>query len=513
MRDEADSRLWNLTKSKLFVRISWATLTLALAAGLLINAVITPGRSAAAAPNVLFIVADDLNDWIGCWQGHPQTQTPHLDRLAARGTRFRNAHVQAPLCNPSRVSVMTGLRPSTTGVYGLVPGHRNAPKTQEAVTLPQHFEAAGYHTASFGKVFHHNPPPARRHPREFTVWGLAPPPKLPARKFVATPDPEPWMDWGVFPPDDTEQGDWRVADAAIAEMRNRPARKPFFLAVGFSLPHVPCYVSQGWFDRFPPEEQIQLPPFLEQDRADVPDFAWLLHWQLPEPRLSWLRQAGQWRPLVRAYLASIAFMDSQVGRLLESLERENLASNTVVVFWSDYGWHLGEKDITGKCSLWERSTRVPLIFAGPGVARAATCDQPVELLDLYPTLIELCGLPRKTGLEGQSLGPQLRNAQRARRHPAITTHNRGNHAVRSEHWRYIRYADGSQELYDLRNDPNEWTNRVADPQLVRVVRDHARWLPKVDEPPAPGSAHRILTQTNGDWYWEGKRVEWNEVKK
>jgi arylsulfatase A-like enzyme len=176
------------------------------------------------------------------------------------------------------------------------------------------------------------------------------------------------------------------------------------------------------------------------------------------------------------------------------------------VLWSDNGWHLGEKGMTGKTTLWERSTHVPLIIAGPGVTQSAKCNQPVELLDIYPTLIDLCGLPPKEGLEGHSLMPQLKNAKAARRWPAITTHNVASHAVRSERWRYIRYANGSEELYDLHADPNEWTNLASKPKYTKVIREHAKWLPKINAPPAPGSAHRILVQENGQWLWEGKPV-------
>ena len=199
-------------------------------------------------------------------------------------------------------------------------------------------------------------------------------------------------------------------------------------------------------------------------------------------------------------------MDSQVGRLLEALESTGRAGNTVVVLWSDHGWHLGEKGITGKNSLWERSTRVPLIFAGPGVRPAAVCDEPAELLDLYPTLTELCGLPEREGLEGHSLGPQLRQSNTPRPWPAITTHNQGNHSIRSRHWRYIRYADGSEELYDHRMDPHEWTNVVHLATSAAVVHEHRQWLPARDVPPAPGSAQRVLTRVDGAWTWEGKVI-------
>jgi choline-sulfatase len=482
----------------------------AMGLGLLVCGVQDIHAAATARPNVLFIAIDDLNDWVGCLGGHPQARTPHIDRLAAGGTLFSNAHVQSPLCNPSRASLLTGLRPSTTGIYGLAPGIRAVDATRDRVTLPQHFARHGYFTAGFGKVFHDGSIPPRFRTNEFHVWGPAPPIPVPKEKFVDTPAQMRAMDWGVFPEDDRDQGDWQIADAAIAQLENLPRDKPFFLAVGFRLPHVPCFASQKWFDLFPAEDQIILPPMLENDRDDVPDFSWYLHWKLPEPRLSWLVQANQWRPLVRAYLASTTFCDSQVGRVLEALDRAGLASNTVVVLWSDNGWHLGEKAITGKNTLWERSTRVPLIFAGPGVAKDANCSQPAELLDIYPTLVELCNLPKAEGLEGHTLMAQLKDAKARRRHPAITTHNVGNHSVRSERWRYIRYANGAEELYDTKSDPNEWTNVVHNPKLSKIVGDHARWLPTVNAPPAPGSANRILVKQDGVWLWEGKPIRIEE---
>ena len=485
------------------VRLFLAINCLAFAA---VGARADAGPARTNSPNVLFIVMDDMNDWVGCLGGHPQAQTPHLDTLAVRGTLFANAQVQAPLCNPSRSSVLTGLRPSSTGIYGLAPGIREVAVTTNCITLPQYFAQHGYFTACFGKVFHDGSIPPRLQKNEFNVWGPAPGMPLPKKKFVNTPATMSGMDWGIFPEDDREQADWKTADNAIAQLNSRPKEKPFFLAVGFRLPHVPCFASQKWFDRFPAEDQIALPPYLPHDRDDVPFFSWYLHWKLPEPRLSWLQANHQWRPLVRSYLASTAFMDSQLGRVLEALEKSGAMSNTVIVAWGDNGWHLGEKEITGKNSLWERSTHVPLIFAGPGVNAAARCARPAELLDIYPTLVELCGLPKKSGLEGHSLTPQLQNASAERVWPAITTHNANNHSIRTEQWRYIRYANGSEELYDEQHDPNEWTNVVSHPQNIKVVADLAQWLPKINLPPAPGSAHRILEQKMGAWFWEGKRI-------
>lgn len=457
-------------------------------------------------PNVLFIAVDDLNDWVGCLGGHPQVQTPNIDRLARRGTLFTNAHCQAPLCNPSRSSLLTGLRPSTTGIYGLQPGIRAVAALEDRVTLPQHFARHGYRTFTSGKVFHDGSIAPAHRAEEFDVWGDPGAIAYPSQKFVTTPAAIRAMDWGIFPEEDQEQADWKIADSAIAHMRSASGERPFFIAAGFRLPHVPCFASQKWFDLYPESSQT-MPPVLDGDRDDVPEFAWYLHWKLPEPRLSWLQRAGQWRGLVRAYLASISFVDSQIGRVLDELEATRRADDTIVVLWSDHGWHLGEKGITGKNSLWERSTRVPLFVAGPGVTANATCGRPVELLDLYPTLIELCRLSPVEGLEGHSLAPQLRDAQAPREWPAVTTHNQGNHAVRSERWRYIRYADGSQELYDHRADPHEWTNLASDPRYADVLHEHARWLPSRNAPPVPGSAVRLLTRENGDWFWEGKAID------
>jgi arylsulfatase A-like enzyme len=454
-------------------------------------------------PNVLFIAVDDLNDWVGPLGGHPAVKTPHLDRLAQRGTTFLNAHCQAPLCNPSRTSFMLSLRPTTTGIYALEPSHYALPELKKRVSLFEHFKRNGYGVYSVGKLWHYGLSPEQRE-REITELGT--PGKLvrPAEPFTVTPGKHPLVDWGPFPQRDEKHYDYQTADWAIKNLEAKP-QEPFFLAVGFSLPHVPCYAPQKWFDLYLDDDSL-LPKVRDDDRNDVPDFAWRLHWQLPEPRLKWLKEAGQWRLLVRAYLASISFMDAQTGRLLAALEKSGSAENTIIVVFSDHGWHLGEKGITGKNTLWERSTRVPLIFAGPGVAQNERCARPAELLDLYPTLLELCGLPARDDLEGHSLAPQFRDAKVPRKFPAITTHGPGNHAVRTEQWRYIRYADGSEELYDMLADPHEWTNLAAKGEHDGVKRELSAWLPERSEPPAPGSKSRLVELKNGKIYWEGKLV-------
>lgn len=459
-----------------------------------------------APPNVLFIAIDDLNDWVGPLKGHPQVQTPNLDRLAARGTLFSNAHTQSPLCNPARTSLLTGRRPSSTGIYGLAPWFREVEALRDIVSLPQHFSQNGYTTYSTGKIYHGG---YGRKDTDQEFDELGPAASIgakPAEKIVGwTPGGNhTLMDWGTFPHKDEDKGDWQVASWAVDQLKEKP-QEPFFLSVGFFLPHVPCYATQKWFDLYP-EESLQLPPMLTGDRDDTPRFSWYLHWDLPEPRLKWLEESGQLKPLVRAYLASISFVDSQVGRVLDALEENGLADNTIVVLWSDHGYHLGEKAISGKNTLWDRSTRVPLIFAGPGIAQNAVADAPAELLDIYPTLVDLCKLSPREGLEGHSLLPQLKDADAPREWPAITTHNHDNHGVRSKNWRFIQYADGSRELYDMQKDPNEWTNLAGDPAYADVVEQHVKWLPGINLKPVPGSKHRILIYENGQANWQGEDI-------
>jgi choline-sulfatase len=403
--------------------------------------------------NVLFIAIDDQNDWIGHLGGHPLAKTPHLDRLAARGTTFLNAHVQSPLCNPSRTSLMLGLRPTTTGIYGLSPWFRNVEAWQDRVTLPQHFKAHGYRSYTSGKIDHGAAGGPQKRAAEFDVWGPVGGIGAKPEKKLIPPTPmgnHPAMDWGVFPHRDEDKGDYHVASWTFEQIKKAPKDQPLFIAAGFFLPHVPCYATQKWFDLYPDDDSV-LPKLLAGDRDDTPLFSWYLHWHLPEPRLKWLKDNNQWRNLVRSYLACTSFMDAQIGRLISALDEAGLADNTIVVVWSDHGYHLGEKDISGKNTLWERSTRVPLIFAGPGVTAG-------------------------------------------------------------QRWRYIRYADGSEELYDMLNDPNEWTNLAGKPEHAPVIEAHRKWLPKPDLPPAPGSANRTLTYdpATDEAVWEGRTVRRGE---
>lgn len=459
--------------------------------------------SAAEKPNVLFIAIDDQNDWIGYMGGHPTAKTPNIDGLAERGTAFTNAHCQSPLCNPSRTSLMLSKRPGSTGIYGLAPWFRSLPEFENEVTLPQHFAESGYTTYTAGKIYHGG---YGRQKQEWDVVGPGATGKpFPKEKLVNTPQPHRLVDWGTFPHKDEDKGDWIVASWTVDRLDAMPKEEPFFLSCGFFLPHVPCYATQKWFDLHP-EKETPFPLIQRDDRKDTPRFSWYMHWELPEPRLEFLEDAGEWKNLVRSYLACTSFVDSQVKRVLDALEKNGFADNTVVVLWSDHGWHIGEKEITGKNTLWDDGTRVPLIFAGPGVTPNQVCGKPAELLDIYPTLVELCGLPEREGLQGHSLMPQLKDSTAERIHPAITTHNHDNHGIRSENWRYIIYADGSEELYDMKADPNEWTNLAGEEKYSEVIAEHRKFIPKENRKPAEGSSHRILIYEDGKVNWEGKDI-------
>ena len=470
------------------------------------------GGTDAQRPNVLMIAIDDLNDWVEPLGGHPQVKTPAMKQLADRGVLFTNAHCQSPLCNSSRTSVMLSLRPETTGIYGLQPWFRNLKQFQKTVSLPQHFAKSGYETYTCGKVYHNSMgrnPPAGCEP-EFMHWGPGGGPGIMPEAKLIPPTPagnNGWVDWGTFDHEDSEKGDFKVAswaESTIAEMPDG-GDAPFFMAVGFFLPHVPCYVTKKWWDMYP-EESLVMPSLVEDDRSDCPPFADYLHWHLPEPRLQWLRENNQHRNLVRSYLASVTFCDSQVQRVLDALEKSPHAENTIVVLWSDHGYHLGEKEMTGKTTLWERSTRVPLIFAGPGI-EPGICQRPVELLDIYPTLSQMANLSAPASVEGVSLMPQITDTDAPRSALAITTHNPGNFAIRDDRYRFIHYADGSEELYDLQTDSGEFKNIIAEAELQSVAERLREHIPSQFAGLVEGSGQRILEKKGNQWFWENKAID------
>jgi len=431
-------------------------------------------------PNVLFIAIDDLNDWIGCLGGHPDVKTPNLDRLAERGGLFTNAHCSAPACNPSRASLMTGILPSTSGVYHNPNPWRQSPVLRDAVTIPQHFMANGYSAVGGGKIYHGGfPDPPSWQDYFPSQQNNKPDDPMPANPPLNGIPNTGHFDWGPVDVPDEEMGDRQVA-AWATEQLGKKHDKPFFIACGFFRPHLPWYVPTKYFDMYP-EDQVTLPNVNDNDLDDVP----LIGRKMAKPEGDHKKviEHKQWRKAVQAYLASISFTDTCVGRVIDALDNSNYADNTVVILWSDHGWHLGEKLHWRKFSLWEEATHNVLMVVAPGVTEPGQhCSRPVSMLDIYPTLIDLCGLSDKSGLEGRSLLPLLKDPEAKWDRPALTTHGRTNHSLRSERFRYIRYSDGTEELYDHRNDAMEWNNLATDPEYDEIKNQFAKWLPKTNAP-------------------------------
>ncbi len=449
-----------------------------------------------AKPNVLFIVIDDLNDWVGCLDGHPQARTPNIDRLGKRGTLFVNAHCQGPICGPSRASLLSGYYPHVTGVYQQPAGKAmEQDKTFFHGQMVSHrFADHGYRTLAVGKITHGYPAKLAFDSYGSKFDGSGPKPSGGRRFNYHLPD-VPWTgtqtDWGAFPEKDDDMSDHKSADWAVERLAGE-SKEPFFLAVGFIRPHVPFYVPQKWFDLFPLDDVI-LPPVRNDDLLDVPEISRRIH-ELPKyPSLAFLQRNDnkQFRKCVQAYLACVAFVDHQVGRVLDALDKGPHGGDTVVVLFSDHGYHLGEKDRVSKHSLWEESVRVPLVVVpaksqGKQFGKVGQlCLKPVGLIDLYPTMLEMCGLPAKKSNQGDSLVPLLRNPSADWRFATLTTYARGNHSLRSERHRYLRFEDGSEELYDHAADPNEWINLAARPKYAKLLKQFRRELPTEEAPYHP----------------------------
>jgi arylsulfatase A-like enzyme len=482
--------------------VAFAALALALVAGF--------ARAADARPNVLFIVADDLNHWVGSLQRNPQTKTPNLDRLARLGVNFTHAYCASSICNPSRAALLSGQRTATIGVYSN--GHLPwSDYIDERQCLNAHFRAHGYYTAGAGKIFHVGGGFKNSQGTEWDeyVTGFGkdvdaeddePRPagagkqkqKQKQKRYVNGPEAlkQPPRagnvkvgEFEIGAPDiaDRETEDYRIAEWGAKQLAQRRAQ-PFFLALGFHKPHLPWIVPKKYFDLFP-LDSIELPPHLANDLEDLPPAA--KKWAHTVRWTTVMEAGGEqaWKKVVQAYLACTAYVDAQVGLVLDALEKSPHKDNTIVIFFGDHGWHLGEKERFGKTALWEEGTRAPLMWVAPGVTRpGGRCEAPVEFLSLHPTLCDLAGLPQPEFLQGVSIRPLLANPQAEWTRPALTTFGFNNHAVRSAQYRYIRYANGDEELYDERADPFEWTNLAGKPELARVKTDLAHWMPQENKP-------------------------------
>lgn len=446
-------------------------------------------------PNILMISIDDLNDWIGCMGGHPNARTPHMDRLASEGVLFLNAHCQAPLCGPSRASIMTGLRPSTTGIYGMIDDNdikKDNPVTEDILLLPEYLKQQGYYTMGVGKIFHQHAPDGLLDESGGRSRGFGPSPE---KRFVWSGDPgkegygRTSTDWGAFPASDTLMPDYQSAKWAI-ERLGKEYDQPFFLAVGFLRPHVPWYVPQKWFDLHP-LESIQTPPYKEDDLADLPAIVAEMDDMPMMPTTEWAIESGEWTKMIQAYLACVSFVDHYVGEILQALRQSKYADNTIVVLWSDHGYRMGEKGTFAKHCLWEEGTKAPLIFAGPGIEKGTSTTVAAEMLSIYPTLLELCNLEPYARNEGVSLTPILQGESHPNGHFALTTYGWGNHSIKTEDVRYIRYHDGSEEFYDHNRDPMEWDNLIHSQGQLEHIEALRHLIPKEDVPYAKHSVYNF----------------------
>ena len=430
-------------------------------------------------PNVLFIAVDDLNHWVGYLGRNRQAMTPNIDRLARMGVAFANAHCAAPVCNASRAALMSGRRPGRTGIYDNEQNWRTVIRQED--TLTRQFLTAGYKVFGSGKIYHGGV----HRKGEWTEYfeGGEGAPLLPDAS--ANDEDVNGMEFYPLANPDADMPDYQFASYAITKLAASHER-PFFLALGFNKPHLPWTVPKKYFDLFP-VSSIELPPVKNNDLADVPPAGvQMADWGRPHANMV---ASGRWKEAVQAYLASVAFVDAQLGRVLDALENSPHRDNTIIVFWGDHGFHLGEKQHWRKFALWEEATRTPLIWVAPGVTQAGgICARSVDLMSVYPTLLELCGISRPPHVIAESISPLLVNPTTAWLTPAITTFGRNNHAIRSERWRYIRYAGGREELYDHQTDPYEWTNVAARVRYAATKAELAAWVPKgkfSNVPPSP----------------------------
>jgi len=480
-----------------------------IAAGGVLSRFSVSAASGQSRENVLLIVVDDMAGWCGCMGGHPDARTPNIDRLAYRGLLFTNAHCASPICGPSRAAMLTGMRPETTNVYTNQGTYIDyVPK---AVSFPRYFRENGYYVLGAGKINHSSGMVVKENwdeygpgtgivgtpftDEELMCEGMDPTRvinrgrlkcKLPMNgglSMIDRPNNR-WdtFDWGPLDLEDKDFPDGRIAMWA-AEQLGKKRNKPFLMCVGFYKPHQPFFLPRKYFEMFDPAK-IHLPATIAGDLNDVPepgkDLA-LIPWTSGTHKT--VTKYNKWKEAVAAYLAAMAFADAQVGVVLDALDRSEYADNTWIIFLSDHGWTLGEKEHWGKHDPWSGSVKLPLIIVPPkrntpsGFKPGRRCEVPVSLLDLYPSLLEMCSLPRRENLEGESLVPLLSNPERDWNKIVVSSVGRGSHSVFTKDWRYIHYFDGSEELYDLKADPKEWFNLANDNRYKKIKEKLKKAIP------------------------------------
>lgn len=431
--------------------------------------------------NVLFIAVDDLNDYVSLLQDYPGIKTPNLDKLAEKGITFSRAYCAAPICNPSRTSLLTGMAPNISGIYSNNDHWTMSAQANEATVLPEAYKSAGYTTLWAGKLFHDLSAPSKE--RLEAMWDNTGT-NVPGELWDGTTNIIPYgptgpRGYGIIEPEAIFPD---VANTKLAEAwLNQNHEKPFFMAVGIIRPHNPHTAPKKYFDMYP-IDSIKLPPgYLESDLADVPQRG-------REIAGNWLqraKEAGRWEEILQAYLACVSFADASIGRLVNALENSEYKDNTIIVLWGDHGFHMGEKNHYAKSTLWEQGTRNLLMFHVPGITNGGqVCNSPVSLLDIYPTLKELCNLKEiKQEFSGESLVHLLHHSEQSRKNPVLTTYPYKCHAIRKDNWRFIQYDDGTEELYNLEDDPYEWNNLAKDNNYASVLEELRGDLPEHNEHP------------------------------
>ena len=439
----------------------------------------------AAQPNVLFIMGDDLNTDLG-FMGDKTAVTPNLDRLAEQSTVFNKAYCQAPICGPSRNSLLTGIYPHNSGLYSLDPRYDEVPEYADLVSLPLLFRNNGYSTKNVGKIYHTwaDPKAFEKNFGWFGGFGPFPEKKIHDPGFGT----HQFYDWGPYL-EEPQTSDYKIAQKAIELIKaSKDSDKPFFIAAGFMSPHAPLYAPQRWFDMHPIDS---IPPLVDQseDMKDISPYAHKLVTYYGQQKYgNWIHESNLTSSYRQAYRACVSHTDYCVGLLLDALKEAGLEDNTIIVFLSDHGVQLGRKNLWKKRTLWEATAHIPMIIKAPKNILPRKIDTPVGMIDIYPTLCDLAGLDKPEHLEGLTLTGLMKNGKASKqRKPVLTAHGPDNFALRDSRWRYIRYADGSEELYDHNVDPNEHTNLAKNPEYVPVIAKFSPLIPKTSRPFAPGS--------------------------
>jgi arylsulfatase A-like enzyme len=437
-------------------------------------------------PNVVFIMSDDLNDWIGALGGNPQVKTPNLDRFCnEKAMVFFNNHCPGPVCGPSRSAMLSGFRPETSGVYGNAQNMLQSALVQQNATLPEYFSAHGYITISKGKIFHRHQTALGYDAGQwaYDIWepatgsSAAQTDKLYSRlKGLyngvknenmlyegGTPGNE--LAWAPTVKGKEETFDYLTASWFVEQLK-KDYSKPFFMFMGISKPHLPWYVPQEFYDKYE-IDSIKIPEYKLDDLDDILTPMGKIKFSMTGD-VRWLLQDEMlFKHSVRAYMAAVSYVDECIGLVLDAIDNSKYKDNTIIVIMGDHGWHLGEKLKFGKAALWSETTRTPLIIMTPEMIQGSRCNRVVNLMDMYPSLIELCGLPIKENIEGRSIVPLLSNSDLVWPYPSITTYNKS-FTTNDEEWRYTKYSDGTEELYNMKIDPMEWNNLIKSTEIEAI---------------------------------------------